>query len=216
MPIENEPYTTYDQGWILRVKKPVNQDHPRVLLLLHGWTGDETVMWIFTRSLPDNLWILAPRGPVKAPENGYGWLPHHTGLPGLQEFEPVAHTLHQAVHRWMTDLHIADQPINIMGFSQGAAMAYALTAFYPQQVDRLIALAGFLPEDETTPGRYTALSGKQVYIAHGTLDDTIPVAFAHEAIKTLKLAGADVTYCESEVGHKMGAGCLKGLTEFFD
>ena len=216
MPAVNEPYTTYDRGWMLRVRKPMHNNNPRVLLLLHGWTGDETVMWIFTRSVPDNFWILAPRGPVQAPEKGYGWLPNHTRLPKLQDFEQIAHSLHQAINHWSADLHLPAQPVDVMGFSQGAAMAYALTAFYPQQVDRVIALAGFLPQDETLPGRYTALKGKPVYVAHGTLDETIPIALAHNAVQTLQLAGADVTYCESEVGHKMGAGCLRGLTEFME
>ena len=103
-----------------------------------------------------------------------------------------------------------------MGFSQGAAMAYALAAYYPQMVKRLVALAGFLPPDETMPGRYTALQGKKIYIAHGTQDDTVPVAMAQECKKTLESVGADVTYCESDVVHKLSAPCLKGLESFLN
>ena len=73
MPTPNEPYTIYDRGWVVRIQPPTKSGPHRVLLLLHGWTGDETVMWVFTRSLPTNYWILAPRGPVKTPLKGYGW-----------------------------------------------------------------------------------------------------------------------------------------------
>lgn len=93
-------------------------------------------------------------------------------------------------------------------------MAYALAAFYPQRVHRVIALAGFLPLEETLPGRYAAARGKKIYVAHGTQDETVPVSLAQEAVRTLQDAGAEVVYCESEVGHKLSAPCLRGLTQF--
>jgi hypothetical protein len=31
----------------------------------------------------------------------------------------------------------------------------------------------------------------------------------------LREAGLDVTYCESDVGHKLGADCLRGLKAWF-
>lgn len=216
MPTGNEPYTILDHGWIVRLQTPLNNSAPRALLLLHGWTGDETVMWIFTRSLPDNYWILAPRGPVSAPEKGYGWLPNHTTWPKLYDFEAVSKTLHVAIQGWMKDLHLPSLPVDIMGFSQGAAMAYAFSAYYPQYINKIIALAGFLPRDEEMPGKYHVLNGKQIYIAHGTKDETIPVAMAREAVQELRKAGADILYCESEVGHKLSASCVKGLTSFID
>lgn len=216
MPTESEPYTTYDRGWMVRVRQPVDPTNPRMLLLLHGWTGDETVMWVFTRNLPGNYWILSPRGPVQAPEKGYGWLPNHGILPTLQDFKPVAQSLIQAVQHWQSDLRIPAQPFSVMGFSQGAAMAYALAAFYPQSVNQVIALAGFLPQDDPMPGHYSGLNGKKVYIAHGTQDDTVPVTLAREAVQTLQAVGADVSYCESEVGHKLSLSCLKGLDHFME
>ena len=214
MPTTNEPYTTYDHGWIVRVRRPSVTTDPRVLLLLHGWTGDETVMWIFTHNLPENYWILAPRGPVQASEKGYGWLPDQDKRPDLDDFNDVTRSFMQVMQRWVQDFHLPTQPFSVMGFSQGAAMAYALTASYPRQVDRLIALAGFLPRDRTMPGRYAALKGKKVFIAHGSKDETVPVTLARETVQTLQAIGADVTYCESDVGHKLSAGCLRGLRDF--
>lgn len=216
MPDMNEPYTTYEHGWILRIKQPANKASSRVLLLLHGWTGDESVMWIFTHHLPSDYWILSPRGPVPAPEKGYGWVSNHTTWPKLKDFEPVAQSLFDAVNLWRQDLHISHQAIDVMGFSQGAAMAYAFAVFYPQEIHKIVALAGFLPKDQDMPGQYNALTGKQIYVAHGTKDDTVPVDLAQQAVQTLKSAGADVLYCESDVGHKLSVGCLKGLNSFLE
>lgn len=219
MPDPNEAFTTFDRGWIVRIQRPRLKEEPpatphRSLLLLHGWTGDETVMWIFARGVPDNTWIFAPRAPVRAPGGGYGWLPHEETWPKLAEFQAVAGELMLAFNRWADDMQAPRAPVDIMGFSQGAAMAYALAAFYPQQVNRVMALAGYLPAEDTLPGGYNALRGKQIFIAHGSKDKTIPVHFARDAAHILEGAGAEVTYCESEVGHKLSANCLNQLGDF--
>ncbi|RPJ52081.1 MAG: hypothetical protein EHM21_01140, partial [Chloroflexi bacterium] len=87
-------------------------------------------------------------------------------------------------------------------------------AYHPQPVSHLVALAGFLPPDEPMPGRYSTLRGKKIYIAHGAKDETVPVVMAQEAARTLQALEADVTYCESDVGHKLSAECLRGLEDF--
>jgi phospholipase/carboxylesterase len=224
VPTANEPNTIYEHGWIVRIQPPKVDEQPpktdalaRSVLLLHGWTGDEKVMWIFARSLPPNTWIFAPRGPVPTVEGGYGWLPREDDgkWPALQDFVGIAEALRDAFRHWATSHHAPREGFDVMGFSQGAAMAYALAAFYPKQVGRVAALAGFLPPDETFPGRYSALKGKKIYVAHGTKDETVPVSYAKEAVSVLEGVEARVTYCESAVGHKLSAGCLKGLDSFW-
>jgi phospholipase/carboxylesterase len=218
VPTGIEPYTTYERGWIVRVQPPRfapgSSAQPRSLLLLHGWTGDENVMWIFTRSLPENYWIFAPRGPVPAEEGGYGWLPREENWPSLASFQGIADALLDAFRHWAARVHAPREPFDVMGFSQGAAMACALAAYHPQPVNRVVALAGFLPKDDPMPGRYSGLRGKKIYIAHGTQDDTVPVEMAQESVRTLQSVDANVTYCESSVGHKLSADCLKGLEDF--
>lgn len=184
------------------------------LVLLHGWTGDETVMWIFARNLHENAWIFAPRGPIHSQGGGYGWLPRENGWPPLADFAPAAEALITEIRHLTADVHAPQGPFDLMGFSQGAAMAYAVAALYPQQVRRVVALAGFLPQDDPKPGRYSALRGKQFYIAHGTQDDTVPIEMAQEAVRFLQPLGVQVTYCESDVGHKLSASCLRGLEVF--
>ncbi len=198
----------------LKAPDPGAEGPERSILLLHGWTGDEKVMWIFTRNLPGNYWLFAPRAPIPADEGGYGWIPHEGGWPELADFRGIAEALLDAFRHWAGRVHAPREPFDVMGFSQGAAMAYALAAYYPHQINRLVALAGFLPPDDPMPGRYSALNGKKIYIAHGVKDETVPVEFAQQAVRTLQSVGAQVTYCESDVGHKLSADCLRGLEKF--
>ena len=46
-------------GWTLRVR-PAQTADPRLLVLLHGWTGDENSMWIFAKRLSPAYWMIAP------------------------------------------------------------------------------------------------------------------------------------------------------------
>ncbi len=217
MQTENKIETFEEQDWTVNYQTPEKPETAPVLLLLHGWTGDERVMWIFTRSLARHFWMFAPRAPISVASGGYAWLPHKDSeWPTLPKFKPATISLLEAVQQWGkrvgTPETALNKPYNLMGFSQGAAMSYSLAAYHPERIGRVAALAGFLPQGE--PERLKAFDGKQVYIAHGTRDDIVPVQKAEEAVQSLQAAGADVTFCESPVGHKLSASCLRGLDSF--
>src|SRR5919108_2332898 len=110
------------EGWVVRVRKPDGGGPHPVILLLHGWTGDENSMWIFTPRLPKDTFLIAPRGIYKSPTGGYGWHPHSEDeLPHVDEFQPVIKELFAL----LTPSHFEEanlSNIRIVGFSQGAAL----------------------------------------------------------------------------------------------
>jgi phospholipase/carboxylesterase len=101
--------------------------------------------------------------------------------------------------------------VDIIGFSQGAAMTFTLGWLYPQRVRKMGILAGFAPEGAEEALQPGVLRGRHVFVAHGTHDQIVPVAQARRVIQLLQSAGAEVSYCESEVGHKLSADCLGAL-----
>ena len=58
------------------------------------------------------------------------------------------------------------------------------------------------------------LASLPVYWGHGTQDDQVPVERARRDVARLRQAGVDVSYCEADVGHKLGADCLLGLASW--
>ena len=50
--------------WHLKVRRPLGEGPFPVIGMLHGWTGDEDLMWVFARRLPPNALLIAPRWPV--------------------------------------------------------------------------------------------------------------------------------------------------------
>jgi phospholipase/carboxylesterase len=193
---------------------PSDGPHP-VLLLLHGLTGDENVMWVFTNRLDERYLILAPRGLHAAPSGGYSWHPNsRDGFATIADLRPAV----DALVRLLQPQHFprADfSRLRAIGFSQGAALSYTLGLIHPHLLDAFAGLSGFLPEGAANLINRKPLEGKTAFVAHGTRDETVPVDLARRSVALLEEAGARVTYCEEDVGHKLSAPCFRGMESFF-
>jgi len=201
--------------WTTRIREPKGAGPHPVILLLHGWTGDENSMWIFAGRLPGDALLVAPRGLHDTPLGGYGWHPHQLGAwPDLSAFEPAI----QALLDLMTAENFPQADFSRMhmaGFSQGAALTYAFALEHPERVASFAGLSGFMPQKAEPLITDHPLQDKRVFVAHGTQDELVPVARARQAVGQLGEAGAQVTYCEDDVGHKLSATCFHGLQDFF-
>lgn len=217
MPTEIETQLLTFQNWTVRLSRPKERPAP-VLLLLHGWTGDENSMWVFVRGLHPDYWILAPRGVYPAPDRGYSWReikPGSWGLPSIEDLRPAADAVLDLLSNWGKTEGVDVTQLNLMGFSQGAALCYTIALLNPQRVERLAGLAGFIPAGGEALVAGLPFAGKQFYVAHGTQDELVPIERGRAAVATLQKAGAQVTFCEAETGHRVSAGCFSGLGSYW-
>lgn len=199
-------------GWTFRVQPPLSKPPDSLIIFLHGWTGDENSMGIFSRGL-GSAWCFFPRGPVKL-GGGYAWVETQSiNSAHLSNFWPVAQELYEEISRWIKTYPVDNLPTYLVGFSQGAAMALALTVRYPL-FQRTAVLSGFLPTGGDDFLQPNSLAGKEILIAHGRLDDIVPVDLATQTLQTLTRAGAVVDYCEEDVGHKLSKNCFDRLKLF--
>jgi phospholipase/carboxylesterase len=175
-----------------------------VVVMVHGWKGDETVMWIFKQTIPPGVAIITPRAPLAVADGGYGWFQR-----GDSELQPQPDSLWagcEHLQRFLTQLP-QQYPVDparmvLMGFNQGAAICNTLVLTKPAQVNGVASLAGLIPEiaAESSQGN---LGGLPVFIAHGTQDETVPVTAARQARDVYTRLGAQVTYGEYPTGHKL-------------
>jgi phospholipase/carboxylesterase len=200
---------------VVRQKVPEGSAPRKILLLLHGWTGDENSMWIFTPRFPKNYWIISPRGITKTLLGGYSWQKGaDSEMPQAVDFQPAIDALVELVNS-INSTEIETNRFDLMGFSQGAALAYSIALSHPERIGKLAGLSGFLPEGFESEISQETLSGKKVFVAHGRLDEMVPVSQARRVVRELKTAGAQVIYCEEDIGHKLSAGCFRGMVEYF-
>ena len=205
------------KDWTFRVRMPVEKPK-RFLFLLHGWMGDENSMGVLARNLATDIPLLAPRGIFTVPEGGNSWReirPGTWGQAALEDFRPTADVLIAFVDEWAASAGMHIDQFDLMGFSQGAALTYTLALLYPERIRKLAALSGFIPEGGQFLPVPNKLNGKQVFISHGRKDDMVPVEQSRKAVMQFEQAGALVTYCESDTGHKISNECLKAMEMFF-
>ncbi|MEW6083760.1 MAG: hypothetical protein AB1607_04110 [Chloroflexota bacterium] len=203
-------------GWTLRVLPSANPK--RLMLLIHGFTGDENSMWVFAQGLPSHYRMIAPRAPHSTESGGYTWRPLHRldfGKPSLDQLRPPAEALIRLVDAYQASTGIDASVFDLMGFSQGAVMCNVLSFLFPHRIRKAGILAGFVPSglEELIPNH--PLEGKEFFVTHGTKDETVTIDRARDSIRLLEDAGARVTYCEDEVGHKVSVKCLTALKNFF-
>jgi len=209
-------FKTKIHGWTFRIKVPtIVTKQTKVLVLLHGHLGDENAMWILTKPLPENIILLAPRAPVKLGEHQFSWHKIDPQWPGIDLYQDLTDQLLRRVDTWVKDNTQGITRYDIMGFSQGAVMAYALAILHPDRVNRSAAIAGFIPNHWKSKIKLVNLSNKRFFIAHGTQDNIVPVEKANQAAQCLREFGANVQLCTAETGHKISANCFNGLGEFF-
>ena len=213
--MENKIQTLEIDDWVVRVRTPQDSSPHPVVLMLHGWTGDEESMWIFASRLPENEILIAPRGLYTSSLGGYSWQSQRVdGWPKVKDFEP-------AIEKLLDLLNPSNFPagdfsnFRIVGFSQGAALTYAFALLQPEKVRVFAGLSGFLPQEADSLVEKQPLRGMKAFIAHGTQDEMVAVERARKAVERLQDAGAQVTYCEDDVGHKLSLTCFKGLESFF-
>ncbi len=220
MQIENKTQLREESNWLFRVSQQ-EKSPSHVLLLLHGWTGDENSMWTFTRNFPSDYAILAPRAPYPAlaEKGGFSWReikPGTWGAPTLDELHFAADSLVSLVDFWLDSAKMASLTFDIVGFSQGGALAATIATLYPKRVEKVAVLSGFIPPGVDVLLQPDLLKKKRFFWAHGTKDEMISFERGRAGIELLQNAGAEVTLCQADIGHKVSKDCRRALDIFLN
>jgi len=189
------------------VRKPrIEQDNPPLLILLHGYGSNEEDLFSFSTELPDELLIVSVRAPYDMNFGGYAWYAitldaNDEKFSDLDEarksLTKIAGFIEYIKTKYKTD------PNNtfLLGFSQGAILSYALSLNYPNKVNHVIALSGYI-NDELAPNNASDLNiTTDYYISHGSVDQVLPVEWARKAPEYLNANNLQNVYSEYPIGH---------------
>jgi phospholipase/carboxylesterase len=213
---KNQPQKITINDWHFRIKTSQQQDdQTKIMLLIHGYLGNENAMWILTRPLPKQYTLIAPRAPIEISPNQYAWHKMTPKWPDLKSYQNLTEQLLERVEVWLEDNGMDIEQYDVMGFSQGAVIAYALAFLHPEKIGKVAALASFIPQSWQSEIDQNAIQHKSFFIAHGTKDEIIPIQRAEKSARWLEQMGANVNFCAADIGHKLSADCFKGLGDYF-
>lgn len=187
--------------------------HP-TLVLLHGRGADELDLLGLADELDPRLFIVSARAP-SALGPGYHW--YHLeaiGKPEQKSFDSSLTALARFVSELPAAYSVDPAAIFTLGFSQGSMMAGSLLLTHPTSIAGTIMLSGYLPLASGLPVDESALAGRPVFEAHGTVDNVLPIALGRQARDYWQKVGTDLTYREYPIAHSISAPELLDLNEW--
>jgi len=200
------------------VKTPeIISPHTELLLMLHGFGSNEADLFSFANQLPDDLIIISARAPIHLDFGGYAWYPIYMDHSGVKisdnlKAAEVLEELAIFVDKLLEKYHIQNGKINLLGFSQGAILSYALALNYPDKINNIIALSGYINEDiMPVQEKYDHYQHLDFFISHGQYDEIIPIALARKIPPYLAERKIKYTYKEYPMGHEVNMTCLMDM-----
>ena len=186
-------------------RQPKNDStNPPTLILLHGYGSHEEDLFSFASELPDELLVISARAPYDMAFGGYAWYAinfdaNNEKFSDLDEARESLTKIASFIDYVKATYHTGKT--FLLGFSQGAILSYALSFQYPNCVNHVIALSGYINED-LAPSNLSELNIQtDYYISHGSVDQVLPVDWARKAPAFLKANGLQSEYSEYPVGH---------------
>lgn len=190
---------------LVREPKIKSETKNPLLLLLHGYGSNEEDLFSFATELPDEYYVVSVRAPYDLMYGSYAWYAINFDA-DQNKFSDLeqARKSRDLIANFIDDL-LVKYPIStvtLIGFSQGAILSYAVALSYPQKIQRVVAMSGYLNTEIATEN-YTQndFSSLKIFASHGTVDQVIPVQWARQAQPELEALKIATVYKEYPVGH---------------
>lgn len=190
------------------VREPNNQtENTSLVILLHGYGSNEEDLFSFATELPENLLIVSVRAPQSLGFGSYAWYTiNFTANEGKFSDIPEAKSARELIATFIDEVqeryHISPNKTFLVGFSQGTILSYAVALNYPEKVQKIIALSGYV-NSELLPSNIETkdYSKLDFFISHGSVDQVIPAEWAKKAPLFLNELNIKNSYKEYPVGH---------------
>jgi phospholipase/carboxylesterase len=192
--------------YLVRPPKLIVDKNP-LLLLLHGYGSNEADLFSFAAELPDEYYVISLQAPHDMLYGSYAWYSINFDA-DASKFSDLgqARTSRDLVISTLDYLQkkypIDAQAVTLIGFSQGAILSYALALSYPDRIQRVAALSGYLnTEIAASNFEENNFASLQIFASHGTVDQVIPVEWARKAPASLTALGIAIDFSEYPIGH---------------
>ena len=190
------------------VREPkIKLDKNPLLLLLHGYGSNEEDLFSFASELPEEYFVVSVRAPYELGYGSYAWYAINFDADENKFSDiPQAQQSRDLITNFIDEL-IANYPIDsnkvtLIGFSQGTILSYAIALSYPEKIQRLVAMSGYLNSEMAKPNfEDNDFSNLKIFASHGSVDQVVPIDWVRKAAPILTQLGIEVVYKEYPIGH---------------
>lgn len=191
-----------------KIREPkVKLDKNPLLLLLHGYGSNEADLFSFAEELPENYYIISARAPYDMQYGSYAWYAinfdaNQNKFSDNEQAKTSRDLIATFIDELIQTYPIDANNVSLIGFSQGSILSYAVALSYPEKVQKVVAMSGYLNLDIVTEDYLkNTFNNLKIFASHGTVDQVIPVEWARKTPAILENLGIAVTYKEYPVGH---------------
>ncbi|CAM4097319.1 alpha/beta hydrolase [Flavobacterium antarcticum] len=190
------------------VREPkIKADKNPLILLLHGYGSNEQDLFSFASELPEEYYVIAARAPYDLQYGSYAWYAINFDADenkfsdhnqAMQSRNLISKFIDELIQNYPID----SNDFTLLGFSQGTILSYAVALSYPEKVQRVVALSGYLNEEIiATNYKNNDFSKLKIFVSHGSVDQVIPISWARKAPGILTSLNIPNEFREYEVGH---------------
>lgn len=192
-----------------------------IVLMIHGYGSHENDLFGIKDYLSTAAHYVSVRAPMTLGFGGFAWYPIHFDEIGAKTSDTARAAesrdlLRRFIQEFRAAHHLDKNPLWLMGFSQGAILSYAYSLNYPDEVQKVMALSGYVLK-EIVPDQYQIpkLTHLDFFVSHGSQDDIIPVQAARMSTEFLEKIKIKHRYQEYPAGHGLNPDNLKDLKDWF-
>ena len=192
--------------YLIREPKIKAEKNPLVLLL-HGYGSNEQDLFSFASELPEEYYVISARAPYDLQYGSYAWYAINFDADqnkfsdhnqAMESRDLIATFIDELIQNFPIDA----QNVTLLGFSQGTILSYSVALSYPEKVQRVVALSGYLNEEIIVENyKKNNFSNLQMFVSHGSVDQVIPISWANKAPGVLDSLNIPNVFKEYPVGH---------------
>src|SRR5690554_1233338 len=193
-------------NYLIQQPKEIQEKNP-LIILIHGYGSNEEDLFSFAPELPENAFIVSVQAPYQVPPYGFAWYAISFDA-DMNKFSDDAQAIKsrdllvEFIDELCAKYPIDQKDVNLIGFSQGAILSYALAITYPEKINKVVALSGYFhPEIMSPKSDLNVYSHLKIFSSHGTVDQVIPVEWARKTPDCLNEYKIENEYREYPVGH---------------
>ncbi len=206
----------------IKAKQPVK----KIIMIMHGYGADSNDLLPLAQDIadatpdadifvPDGFDVCEGANPTYQTGRQWfslkGWGSDDAWKSGIKE---ATQRLSRHIDLLLKKYNIDDKKLYLVGFSQGAMMA--LHVGIQRNVGGIVAFSGILVDEQVLQGVKKSDVLPKIILAHGDIDQVVPVSFCERAEKVLKDKNFDVKKIITQgMGHSISSSTIRFVCDFF-
>lgn len=175
--------------------------------MLHGYGSNEEDLFSFANELPEEYYVISVRAPYDLQHGSYAWYAinfdaDENKFSDHDQARKSRDLIADFVDGITAKYDIDASNVTLIGFSQGSILSYAVALSYPQKIQRVVAMSGYLNQEILTENyAKNDFSTLKFFISHGTVDQVVPVDWDRKSKPFLDNLNIESVYKEYPIGH---------------